>query len=125
VRAAATRCPPRRDPAARGVTQLTLMKNLQDLKRHWGMSDRPPVQETRASRPAHADHAIEAILPGQLVSSEGGSCFVVETALDGKERHGRHPFRDLDRVTGGQMALITRDPDLAYMDVSRVVFLDT
>src|SRR5947209_17524695 len=39
--------------------------------------------------------------------------------------HGKHRFRDLAGVSATQFALLCNDPELAYVDLTGAVFLDT
>jgi hypothetical protein len=50
---------------------------------------------------------------------------VVETVHRLEDLHGLHTFGDVLRVSGSQLALISKDPELTYADLSRAVFLDT
>jgi uncharacterized protein YprB with RNaseH-like and TPR domain len=50
---------------------------------------------------------------------------VRETSQPLSVPHGRHALEGLAGVTGAELSLITKDPELAYFDLSRTVFLDT
>ncbi len=86
---------------------------------------RPEVLAT----PEHEslDHAIplDSLLDGGLVTSEGGACFVTESFYAGDQFHGLHSFAALAGVTSTGLATISRDPELAFADLSGAVFLDT
>ncbi len=69
--------------------------------------------------------SIQALLKGEVVASEDGSCLVVESTFAGDCAHGRHTFGDLSSVTSTGLAEISRDPELRYADLTGAVFLDT
>jgi uncharacterized protein len=100
---------------------VKLETKLADMQRHLGVATVPPsaVSSPRLGR------SIDELLRNQLREDASGSCVVAENVRGADERHGLYAFRDLRHLTGSQFALISRDPELAYVDVSRAVFLDT
>jgi uncharacterized protein YprB with RNaseH-like and TPR domain len=72
-----------------------------------------------------APNALAAALPGEITRIAGGDSFFHDTLHQIDQRHGLHTFRDLHAVSGSQLALLCHDPELAYVDLSRAVFLDT
>jgi uncharacterized protein YprB with RNaseH-like and TPR domain len=70
---------------------------------------------------AGEDHAFA----NSLVYGDGREVVVVDSERRADDYHGPHAFAALRDVTGSQLALISRDPELAYADLSRAVFLDT
>lgn len=94
-----------------------------DYLRRYVTVDTPA--ERSALEPVSGPHAIESLLDGELISGDGGACFAVETShLDG-HRQGRHSFAALKHISADRLAIVARDPELAYADFSRAVFLDT
>lgn len=88
------------------------------------------IKATVTSDAPEADSApsavsIESVVDGELLSGEGGSCFVADTVFAGTQAHGLHRFDTLSTITPVGLAEISRDPELQYADLSGAVFLDT
>lgn len=83
---------------------------------------------SRAERevsPAAGAQAIEQLLDGHLIAGPDGACFVTETRRDTADLHGLHAFGGLGRLSADRLSIVAKDPELAYADLSRAVFLDT
>jgi uncharacterized protein YprB with RNaseH-like and TPR domain len=78
-------------------------------------------EATRNSRP----DGIETLIDGILIGGPDRACFVAETEWRADHRHGLHELGGLRSISPSQLALIARDPELAYGDLARAVFLDT
>src|SRR5260370_21799671 len=90
-------------------------------------------QYARQTPPSREPDLVENIRPNRSdvlfadspISDKSGDVLVVESERAASDRHGPHPFAALRDVTGSQLALISRDPELAYAHLSRALFLDT
>ncbi len=60
-----------------------------------------------------------------MIASKGRNVFVAETARSDDTIHGLHPFAGLRTVSPRSLAMIAKDADLEYVDLSKAVFLDT
>ncbi len=67
----------------------------------------------------------QAELPGETVETPYGPCHVVETRYPGDHRHGPTPLRSLLDCPSATLAHLADLPDLAEVDLSRLLFLDT
>lgn len=65
------------------------------------------------------------ILGGYLYETPMGACVVADSSRHHEDMHGLHPLGGLGTVEGRHLALISRDPELQYAELSRAVFLDT
>lgn len=104
---------------------MTLGKKLDGLSRELGLSQRPASGAAPRPEPRGNPLRLENLLEGELIRHDAGACFVVETVHRLEDLHGLHAFGDVLRVSGSQLALISKDPELTYADLSRAVFLDT
>lgn len=84
-----------------------------------------PVVDPEASSTEHSRLAVEDLIAGHLIPGEDGACFVSHTTIDADRHHGLHALGALDGLTMTQLALISRDPELAFADLTGAVFLDT
>ena len=82
---------------------------------------RPPAPQP----PSATGFRIEDVVPGEHLERDGGVCFVVSEEFGERYTHGLHLLHDLGRVSWQHLALITRDPEIAYLDLAHTVFLDT
>jgi uncharacterized protein len=104
---------------------LNLQAKLQNIQKQVGLpsAEREPAHEDAGSR--RRRYRLEERLPGTMVATQDGSVFVAEIALSDDTIHGLHSFAGLRTVTGSTLAMICKDADLEFADVSRAVFLDT
>jgi len=68
---------------------------------------------------------LDSLVRGELVAGDERACFVTETWRDGDQLHGPHAFSRVGDLSAERLAFICRDPELAYVDLSGAVFLDT
>lgn len=104
---------------------MSIEAKLQALHKQIGL---PPVGiEPRHERTSgrRSKHRLEERLPGALLESKSGNVFVAETVRRGTEIHGLHAFDGLRTVSSKNLAMIGKDDDLEFADLSRAVFLDT
>lgn len=83
--------------------------------------DKPEVEVPREGRPL----AVEHLLARATSTTAAGSCFVADSALHHDDRHGSRSLGSLAQISASRLSMVTRDPDLAFADLSRAVFLDT
>jgi uncharacterized protein YprB with RNaseH-like and TPR domain len=100
--------------------------SIETLKRYYRLPRSVQVapQKTTTS-PRGTNVPLEELLIGKIERLGESSCFVLETAYDLSARCGSHTLGELKAVRGERLALITKDPELAYFDLQRTVFLDT
>jgi uncharacterized protein len=104
---------------------VNIESKLQSLHRHLGLpatGSEPPREQALARR---RQYRLEERLPGTSTGSSSGPLFVSETARGDDTIHGLHAFGGLRAVSGASLALIAKDAELEYADVSKAVFLDT
>ncbi|MGH2442155.1 MAG: ribonuclease H-like domain-containing protein [Chloroflexota bacterium] len=76
-------------------------------------------------RMSPSSYSMDGLVPGRTVRSELGTYFVGESSHPAGTYHGPHPLSGLDTLSATRLAFLSRDPELAYADLSRAVFLDT
>lgn len=96
-----------------------------DQLHQYGVRKAAPEVRVEALESDARPNALERLLPGEVIACDGGTCFVVPTDYHLSHRHGIHPLDRLSGVLANQLALISHDSELAYLDMSRAVFLDT
>jgi uncharacterized protein len=103
---------------------LNLQAKLQNIQKQVGLSptESEPAQEDRGSRQRYR---LEERLPGTTLATQHGTVFVAETVISDDTIHGLHAFSGLRTVRGATLAMIAKDADLEFADVSGAVFLDT
>lgn len=104
---------------------MRLGRKLDGLSRELGLSQRSAVEAVPLPEPRGNPLRLENLMAGDLIHHDVGACFVVETVHHLEARHGLHAFGEVLGVSGSQLALISKDPELTYADLSRAVFLDT
>jgi uncharacterized protein len=104
---------------------LNLQAKLQNIQKQVGLptAEREPVLDDAGSR--RGRYRLEERLPGTMLATPHGTVFVAETAISDDTIHGLHSFAGLRTVTGSTLAMISKDSDLEFADVSGAVFLDT
>src|SRR5436190_353753 len=100
-----------------------MLRDLDEMRRWVGIPEKRPPAPPEVSAPSGL--RIEDLLKGETIELDGGACYVAETIRERDDRHGAYALQDLRAVTGSSLALITRDPELQYLDLSHAVFLDT
>lgn len=91
---------------------------LQDLKQYGAPSKPEPRRRADPGALAH-------VLSGDVVSLSGGRSFYREERFGPEYTHGMHRLLHLSLVMGRRLAVISKDPELSYVDLRRAVFLDT
>jgi uncharacterized protein YprB with RNaseH-like and TPR domain len=104
---------------------VSIEARLQSLHKQIGLpavaSDPPPDRPKVPS----GRYRLEERLPGTMVGSSSGPLFVAETTRGDDTIHGLHAFDGLRTVSATGLAMIAKDAELEYADVSSAVFLDT
>jgi uncharacterized protein YprB with RNaseH-like and TPR domain len=77
------------------------------------------------SRSPRREHAIEALLPGEVVDTDHGSFFHHRESHPLDYRHGHHVLADLLAHSPQSQALLAQDEGLASVDFQRLAFVDT
>jgi uncharacterized protein len=95
-----------------------LRERLRRLRLARGV-ERAPVRVRRKARP------IEELLPGEILSTEQGSCFLHREHYPLDYRHGGLPLAALLQQPAQVPALLARDERLATLEPSRWAFVDT
>jgi uncharacterized protein YprB with RNaseH-like and TPR domain len=99
--------------------------SVETLRRYYPLPQRPqPVQPVAAPARSSGRNLL-SLLDGVIELLPNSTCFTRELVFPLDHAHGRHPLRGLATLSGHQLALISRDPELAHFDVRRTVFLDT
>jgi len=77
-------------------------------------------------RRGHARQSIEEIVPGQVVETPHGTCFVLERLYDVGYVHGAHKIGALEPASRPSPALarLCGDPRLTELDYGSAIFLD-
>ncbi|MEM9190817.1 MAG: ribonuclease H-like domain-containing protein [Myxococcota bacterium] len=83
------------------------------------------VAERPRACPDRAASGTEVPLPGELRSTTHGPIQLVEEFLEPSHRHGQVAIRDALDVDGTLVAKLALEPELAGVDFSRMVILDT
>ncbi|HEY8684037.1 MAG TPA: ribonuclease H-like domain-containing protein [Chloroflexota bacterium] len=104
---------------------MTIEAKLQNLHRQIGLpsAGSDPGRDPPDSR--RGRYRLEERLPGSMMGSSDGPVFVAETTRAEDTIHGLHAFDGLRSVSAASLAMIAKDGDLEYADVSKAVFLDT
>jgi uncharacterized protein YprB with RNaseH-like and TPR domain len=104
---------------------VTIEAKLQNLHRQIGLptAGSDPRRDPTVSR--RGRYRLEERLPGSMMGSSDGPVFVAETTRAEDTIHGLHAFDGLRSVSAASLAMIAKDGDLEYADVSKAVFLDT
>ncbi len=104
---------------------MTIEAKLQNLHRQIGLptAGSDPRRDPTVSR--RGRYRLEERLPGSMMGSSDGPVFVAETTRAEDTIHGLHAFDGLRSVSAASLAMIAKDGDLEYADVSKAVFLDT
>lgn len=91
---------------------------LQDLHRY-GVASAP-------DRPAPPPRlGVQELLSGEIVAIGGRASFYREERFSAEYLHGPHLISEVRRVSSARLGIVARDPELAYADLTRTVFLDT
>ncbi|HEX6510591.1 MAG TPA: ribonuclease H-like domain-containing protein [Chloroflexota bacterium] len=105
---------------------MSLESKLQGLQREIGLTESQSRPESDGARiNITPRHRLEDRLAGTVINTDAGSCFVAETNWAAHDPHGGQLFSGLSRVSSAGLAMITKDSELAYADLSHAVFLDT
>jgi uncharacterized protein len=80
--------------------------------------------ETLAPQAVRGDFGIEALVPGEVVSTEWGECFVCRQRFPPEYEHGRTALGMLSERRRETLAHLAGDPAIAGVDLSRLIFLD-
>jgi uncharacterized protein len=81
------------------------------------------AQKARQRCPEHA--RLEELVPGQVVSNEHGSCYVVEERRPLDLPHGEVPLARLRALSADGVRTLTAEPDLDGFEPQHAVYLDT
>lgn len=104
---------------------MSIETRLQGLRRQVGLEPPPAAPETAQPERRRSRYVLEERLPGSTITSPLGDVFVAETALDAETVHGLQCFSGLRSMSAPNLAMITKDEDLAYADLAGAVVLDT
>jgi uncharacterized protein YprB with RNaseH-like and TPR domain len=104
---------------------LSIEAKLQSLHREIGLPLSAEKVQPEQSVPRRGRYGLEERLPGALILSASGAVFVAETAISDDTIHGLHAFAGLRSVSSRSLAMIAKDADLEFADLSKAVFLDT
>jgi uncharacterized protein YprB with RNaseH-like and TPR domain len=97
---------------------------LDYLRRYAKLPDASSPLDAAGERPG-LPAGLEALFDADSRPDGVTACFVAETSREGSDRHGLHAFNRLNNLSAERLALICRDPELSYLDLSGAVFLDT
>ena len=92
---------------------------------------RPPTAEAgtaaepASARPARSGDDVADLLPGVVVESGGGACFMVERGFGLDHVHGGERLAQFLGLAERALACLARDAGLGALDPRDVVFLDT
>ena len=91
---------------------------LQDLKQY---GPKPPPRLERST----TSPGLETLLTGEIAQISNGRSFHREEIYGPGYVHGVHPLIQVGAVSGSRLGVISKDPELSYIDVRNAVFLDT
>ena len=124
--ASITGCPaqtdPQEDSTQAGPTQPSpAMEEIQKLGVHLGPQGLRTAQTNRGR-----GQGIESIMPGLVVDTPLGSCYLVETHYPMEHVHGRHRLASLhpDERPSPLLANLARDDGLIDLDFRSAIFFD-
>ena len=93
--------------------------DLRDKLRQMGAVAAVPPR----SEPPAGD--LESVIPGEVVENAGGRCYRVTRTWPLAERHGHTPLDGFRAILPHALALAGKDPQLADLDLSQALFIDT
>lgn len=94
--------------------------DLRDRLQRLGVS-----RGARDLRPRRRGHAIETLLPGEVVDTGHGAFFVYRETYEPGYCHGHHTLGELLTHDSQNPALLARDERLAGVNFQRMAFVDT
>jgi uncharacterized protein YprB with RNaseH-like and TPR domain len=89
---------------------------------------RPPEPSPRVPLAASfsaGPYPIESLVPGRVVETPSGVCYVAEEARLAGERRGHRALAECLAHSSETVSLLDRDPSLAAFDFRRAAFVDT
>ncbi len=104
---------------------MSLNARLQLLHRELGMPETVEALPPAAVTPPRDRFRLVDRLPGLVEVSVDGRLLVADTVLSSETVHGLHAFSRVTSLSPAGMAMVSKDPELEYTDLTRCLFLDT